>query len=178
MAAAGGVRRMTSYRDATPADGAVLGGIARATFIESFGPLYGLPDLEVFFANGSDAACAAELADPGIAVRFAEIGGSPVGFCKIGPLKLPAQTAQPGAIELRQLYVYRPWQGAGIAATLTEWALASARACGAPEIWLSVFTENPRARKFYARYGFEEIAPYAFMVGNQADEDILCRLRL
>ena len=169
---------MISYRDATPGDGAVLGGIARATFIETFGPLYKLADLEGFLTTGSDAAYAAELADPGIEARFAEVGSSPIGFCKIGTLKLPADSAVPGAIELRQLYVYRPWQGEGIAAVLTEWALARARARGAPEIWLSVFTENPRARRFYARYGFEEVAPYAFMVGDQADEDILCRLTL
>jgi ribosomal protein S18 acetylase RimI-like enzyme len=169
---------MIRYRDATPADGAVLGGIARATFIETFGPLYKLKDLAGFLEQGSDAAYAAELADPGIEVRFAEVGGSPIGFCKISGLKLPAEAPAPGAMELRQLYIYKPWQGEGIAAALTEWALARARARGAPEIWLSVFTENPRARRFYARYGFEEVAPYAFMVGDQADEDILCRLRL
>jgi ribosomal protein S18 acetylase RimI-like enzyme len=169
---------MITYRDATPADGAVLGGIARATFIETFGPLYKLKDLAGFLAQGSDAAYGAELADPGIEVRFAEVGGSPIGFCKISGLKLPAEAPTPGAMELRQLYIYKPWQGEGIAAALTEWALTRARARGAPEIWLSVFTENPRARRFYARYGFEEVAPYAFMVGDQADEDILCRLRL
>jgi ribosomal protein S18 acetylase RimI-like enzyme len=168
---------MIGYRDATTADGAVLGGLARATFIETFGSLYKLADLAGFLAASSDTAYAAELADPGIEVRFAETGGAPIGFCKIGPLKLPAEAA-PGAIELRQLYIFRPWQGEGIAAVLTEWALERARARGAPEIWLTVFSENPRARRFYARYGFEEIAPYAFMVGDQADEDILCRLRL
>lgn len=169
---------MITYRDATPADGAVLGGIARATFIDTFGPLYKLHDLESFLAAGNDTAYAAELADPGIEVRFAEVGGSPIGFCKVGPLKMPAPDHAPGAIELRQLYIYKPWQGAGVAAALTQWAIDRARARQAPEIWLSVFTENPRARRFYARYGFEEIAPYHFMVGEQADEDILCRLVL
>lgn len=169
---------MISYRDATPANGAVLGGLARATFIETFGMLYSLKDLAKFLGEGSDAVYSAELADPGIEVHFAETGGTPIGFCKIGPLKLPAPNIAPGALELRQLYVFKPWQGTGIAAVLTQWALDRARARGAPEVWLSVFTENARARKFYARYGFEEIAPYAFMVGDQRDEDILCRVRL
>lgn len=169
---------MIGYRNAGLGDGAALGGIARATFIDTFGPLYSLANLEGFLAAGSDAAYAAELAEPGIEVQFAETGGSPIGFCKIGPLKLPAPDAAPGAIELRQLYVYKPWQGVGVAARLTTWALERARARGATEVWLSVFTGNPRARKFYARYGFEEVMPYAFMVGDQADEDILCRVRL
>lgn len=168
---------MIDYRDATAADGAVLGGIARATFIDTFGALYKLADLAIFLEKGSDQAYAAELADLDIAVRFAETGGAPIGFCKISSLKLPAET-NARAAELRQLYVYKPWHGLGIADVLTEWAKATARARGFDEIWLSVFTKNPRARRFYARHGFAEIAPYHFMVGDQADEDILCRAKL
>ncbi len=163
------------YRDAGPDDGPVLGGIARATFIDTFGTLYKLDDLAAFLAQGSDAAYADELADPDIEVRFVTAGGAPVGFCKISSLKLPAPDPAPGAAELRQLYIYKPWQGLGIADELTCWALERARARGAPEIWLSVFTDNHKARRFYARHGFTEIAPYHFMVGDQADEDILCR---
>lgn len=166
---------LISWRDATPADGAVLGGIARATFIDTFGTLYKLEDLADFLQQGSDAAYAAELADPDIEVRFAETGGAPIGFCKISRLKLPAPDPAPNAAELRQLYIYKPWQGLGLADELTDWAKQRARARGATELWLSVFTDNHRARRFYARHGFVEVAPYHFMVGNQADEDILCR---
>jgi ribosomal protein S18 acetylase RimI-like enzyme len=169
---------MITYRDARPEDGALLGGLARATFLETFGNLYTLPDLESFLAGVSDAEYAAQLADPDIEVRLAEVSGIPIGFCKISSLKLPADTDAASAMELRQLYVFRPWHGVGIADVLTRWALERARARGAGEMWLSVFTENPRARRFYARYGFVEIAPYRFMVGNQADEDILCRISL
>ena len=169
---------LITYRDATPGDGAVLGGIARATFIDTFGALYSLDDFAVFLQQGSDEAYAAELADPDIQVRFALTGGAPIGFSKISSLKLPAPDPAPGAMELRQLYLYKPWQGLRIADVLTEWAKDTARARGAPELWLSVFTENPRARRFYARHGFAEVAPYHFMVGDQADEDILCRAKL
>lgn len=167
------------YRDATPADGPVLAGIARATFIETFGHLYALDDLNAFLSDYTDAAYAAELAQPDVMVRFAELApGVPVGFCKVSALKLPAPGPLPGAMELRQLYIFKPWQGLGIADVLTNWAKDMARAKAAPELWLSVFTENPRARRFYARHGFAEIAPYHFMVGTQADEDILCRATL
>jgi len=174
---------MISYRDATPADGALLGGLARATFLETFGHLYTLEDLTAFLAQGSDAAYAAELQAPDVEVRFAFASGIPIGFAKLSAVKLPAP-AQALALELRQLYVFKPWQGQGqgqgqgIAKTLMHWALTRARARAAPELWLSVFTDNHRARRFYARYGFAEIGPYAFMIGTKADEDILCRLDL
>ncbi len=167
-----------SYRNARPDEGGTLAGIAAATFVETFGPLYKLKDLNSFIAGYSAAAYAAELADPDYAVRFACIGDVPIGFCKVSRLKLPAPDPAPGAMELRQLYVYKPWHGEGVAQVLTDWARAVAQARGAPELWLSVFTENTRARRFYVRNGFEEVAPYHFMVGDQADEDILCRLRL
>lgn len=169
---------MIEYRDATPADGAVLGGIARATFIQTFGGLYSLDDLRAFLSTGTDTAYAAELADPDVDVRFALAAESPIGFCKISSLLLPADAGGRRAAELRQLYIYQPWHGLGIADVLTDWAKARAKARGYDEMWLSVFTENPRARRFYARHGFEEIAPYRFMVGNQADEDMLCRVTL
>jgi GNAT superfamily N-acetyltransferase len=155
----------------------VLGGIARATFLETFGHLYKLPDLEAFLTEGSDEAYTAELAQHDIDVRFAMAGPVPIGFCKLSDLVLPATPDGP-AMELRQLYLFKPWRGTGVAEQFMDWALARAAARGASEIWLSVFTENHRARRFYARYGFEEIGPYAFMVGTQADEDILARRKL
>ena len=167
-----------SYRDAAPADAATLAGIAAATFVESFASLYKLNDLNDFIARYTVAAYAAELADPDIAVRFACMGDVVIGFCKVSSLKLPVPNPAPAAMELRQLYLFKPWHGLGIADVLTDWAKDTARQRGAPEIWLSVFTQNPRARRFYARHGFEDVAPYHFMVGDQADEDMLCRARL
>jgi ribosomal protein S18 acetylase RimI-like enzyme len=118
-----------------------------------------------------------QLRDPTFAVRLAEADGSAAGYAKLGPLRLPVETALP-AIELRQLYVANPWRGAGIAVELMDWTIAEARARGAGALYLSVYSENPRAQRFYRRYGFEEVGPYQFMVGNQADEDVIMRLAL
>ena len=49
---------------------------------------------------------------------------------------------------------------------------------GADELWLSVFVDNHRARRFYERYGFEVIGRYDFIVGSHADEDHVMRLKL
>jgi ribosomal protein S18 acetylase RimI-like enzyme len=59
-----------------------------------------------------------------------------------------------------------------------QWGLDTARARGAEELYLTVYTDNHRARRFYERYGFEYVAPYKFMVGNHPDEDIIMRLKL
>jgi GNAT superfamily N-acetyltransferase len=87
------------------------------------------------------------------------------------------QTAEP-ALELYQLYVLKPWQGKGLAPVLMDWAVGEARRRAARTLYLSVWTENHRARRFYERYGFRFVAPYAFMVGEQADADEIFRLDL
>ena len=49
-----------------------------------------------------------------------------------------------------------PGAGAGAAGELMAWVLDEARARGAEEINLSVFVDNPRARRFYEREGWTD----------------------
>jgi GNAT superfamily N-acetyltransferase len=79
---------------------------------------------------------------------------------------------------LDQLYVRGEHHGSGIARELMEWAIEEARRRAAKALYLTVFIENERARRFYDRFGFEDVGRYAFMVGKQADEDIIMRKAL
>jgi len=166
-----------AYRDATRADAGLMARLGPETFVETFGHLYSPENLAAFLAHHSEANWLGELTDPGYAVRIAEADGEAVGFAKVGPPSLPFEVSEPTR-ELRQLYVLKPWQGAGVAAVLMDWVIAEARRRGAEALFLSVFVDNHRARRFYARYGFEEVGRYDFMVGTHADEDIIMRLPL
>lgn len=165
------------YRDATAADAALLADLFARSFTETFGHLYKPEDLAAFLEQLNKEGFAQELADPGLAVHVVEADGTAVAFAKVGTITLPIAPERP-ATELRQLYVLKPWQGAGIAHELMRWALRHARELGAKEIYLTVYIDNHRARRFYEGYGFVFIAPYAFMVGSQADEDHIMRLEL
>ncbi|WP_010543702.1 GNAT family N-acetyltransferase [Sphingomonas elodea] len=165
------------YRDATPADAAVLHALYRESFVATFGHLYAPEDLARFFAPLTLEARIAELEDPHCAFRIVEDAHGAAGYCKVGPLHLPAATKGP-ALELDELYLLDRAKGSGAAQTLMDWAIATARARGAAELWLSVYVDNHRAKRFYARNGFEDRGPYAFMVGNHADEDRLMRRAL
>ena len=87
----------------------------------------------------------------------------------------PAPAPQPGAMELRQLYVLRPWHGRGVAEELMKWAIDTARAEGAPEIYLTVFDHNMRAKRFYTRHGFSEVGHCTFRLGDRVDDDRVWR---
>lgn len=166
-----------STRDARAADLPIIDRLFRTSFVDTFGSLYAPEDLAMFFAKFTTEAWAAELADPRYAFRIAEHHGEPVGFAKLGPVKLPVDPASEGA-ELHQLYMLGSAHGSGLGAQLMDWVVDTARSRGAGELFLSVYTENHRAQSFYRRYGFEIVGPYHFMVGNQADEDVIMRLAL
>ena len=165
------------WRDAGPDDAAAMARIGRRTFVETFAHLYSAENLAAFLENHNEANWRAELGDPAFAVRIGEVDGEAVAYAKLAPPALPYKVEGP-VIELRQFYVLKPWHGSGIAAELMDWVIAEARRRGAGEIQLSVFTDNPRARRFYERYGFEKVGIYAFMVGTHADEDLIMRLKL
>ncbi len=167
-----------AYRTAGPADAARLAVLGARSFSETFGHLYRPDDLALFLAKHSEAGWAQELSDPRFAVRLGEVGGEAVAYAKLGPPSLPFDPCGRRAIELRQFYVLDGWHGTGIAQAMMAWTLDEARARGAQDVYLSVFVDNHRARRFYERHGFQIVGRYAFMVGTHADDDHIMRLAL
>lgn len=165
------------FRDATPEDAPALARLGARAFFETFGHLYDPADLALFLQSHAVAEWRQQLTDPDYAIRLGEAAGQLAAYAKVGPPTLPF-TPRGQSTELRQFYILKPWHGSGAAEALMTWVLDEARRRDARHLYLSVFTDNHRARRFYARYGFVEEGPYKFMVGNHADEDIVMRLDL
>ena len=166
-----------AFRTAGPSDAAALSELGARTFTETFGHLYTRENLETFLTTHSEERWRRELSDTAFAVRLGESGGQAVAYAKVGPPTLPFEP-RGRPIELRQFYILKPWHGAGVAEEMMQWVLDEAGRRGADELYLSVFVDNHRARRFYERYGFEPVGRYDFMVGTHADEDIVMRLQL
>jgi ribosomal protein S18 acetylase RimI-like enzyme len=66
-------------------------------------------------------------------------------------------------------------QGGGIGAQLFEQALAWLERDGPRTLWISVWSENYGAQRFYGRYGFEMAGEYEFLVGEQRDREFMFR---
>ena len=166
-----------TYRDGRPDDAAALDQLFDTVFCETFGHLYRAEDLEAFLRSYGVSDWERDLADSAYAFRVAEADGQIAGYVKLGPLDIPVETSRP-ALLLDQIYVAAEHHGAGIASALMDWAVAEARRRGAEELYLTVFIDNHRARRFYDRYGFEAVGRYDFMVGEQADHDVIMRKQL
>jgi diamine N-acetyltransferase len=166
-----------SYRSATAEDAEAIDRVFRASFCATFAHLYRPENLAAFLEQFTLDAWRAELCDPSYAFEVADGGAEIVGYAKLGPLKFPAD-ANGAAILLSQLYVAPDHVGAGVGAALMERGIAEARRRGSEQLYLTVFIDNDRARRFYERYGFEVVGRYDFMVGAQADEDVIMRKAL
>jgi GNAT superfamily N-acetyltransferase len=165
------------FRDAAVDDAATLDRIFETSFCDTFAHLYRAEDLQSFLSSFGLSDWQAQLRDPAYAFRIAEVDGAPVGYAKLGPVKLDIATDRP-AILLDQLYVLKEHHGAGLAHALMDWTLDEARRRGAEAMYLTVYVDNQRARRFYDRYGFEAVGRYDFMVGSHADEDVIMRKAL
>ena len=163
-----------AYRDAGPQDAATLERIFDTSFCDTFAHLYKQEDLDAFLSSVTRAHWEDQLRSPAFSFRIAEADGEPVGYLKLGPLKLPVEPNGP-ALLLDQLYILKQYHGTGIAHRLMDWALAESTRRNACELYLTVYVDNHRAKRFYDRYGFEPVGRYDFMVGNHADEDIILR---
>ena len=105
---------------------------------------------------------------------IAQADGKMVGLCKIGyGVTLDYDPGTRRVVELKQLYVYNVAHGTGVGQALMDWAIEQAVSDKADEMLLSVYSDNPRAQRFYTRNGFAKYADTFFMVGNQRDLEFL-----
>ena len=169
---------MIDYRDATPADGPELGAMAQAIWLETFAHAVSPENVAAYLAHayGPDGVLIRELAEADTRVHLALDEGRIVGYTKLIPPWLP--DAEPGALQLSQIYVASSHHGQGVAKILMDWTIATARAAGATALLLTVWEHNPRARRFYDRVGFVHVGDYGFPVGDQIDTDHIMRLAL
>ncbi len=166
----------TTIHRATIEDAPALAELGAATFIESFGQLYVPSDLQAFLEEShSVAAYVKALANPDYALWIAIREGRAIGYAQAGPCGLPHDDVQPGDGELKRLYLLKDEQNGGVGRALFDQALAWLERDGPRTLWLSVWSENHGAQRFYGRHGFEFAGEYAFIVGEQRDREFIFR---
>ena len=166
-----------TIRRAVPDDAAVLAELGTATFVETFGYLYTPEDLQAFLDESHTVAAYAKvLANQDYALWIAEDdAGRAIGYAQAGRCGLPHEDMRPEDGELKRLYVRAGIQGGGTGRALMDAAMAWLLRDGPRTLWLSVWSENLGAQRFYARYGFEFAGEYEFIVGAQRDREFLYR---
>jgi ribosomal protein S18 acetylase RimI-like enzyme len=167
-------------RRAVMADAVALAALANRTFIETFVEDLEIPypeaDLGGFLAHANSLeAMERRITDPGIGVWLMEQSGKAVGYAIAGPADLDFDGVQLIDGMLYRLYIQRGLHGQGLAQSLMDAVLAWLVETYSARPWLVVFSENHRAQRFYARYGFEKVGEYDYPVGEWTDREFVMR---
>jgi diamine N-acetyltransferase len=170
---------MATIRRARPSDAGALSLVGRATFIESFGALYAPEDMHAFLDEKHSVDYYARyLAEAANAAWIVEEGADAIGYALAGPCGLPHADVREGDGELLRFYLQSDRQKGGLGSALFADVIEWLEAARPASIWLSVWSGNDGAQRFYARHGFEKAGEYEFVVGRQRDHEFIFRRRL
>ena len=153
-------------RLATTTDTDAMAAFAAKSFRDTFGHNYTPEDLQMHL----DAKCGADFVRPSIEAGRAwliEEDDVVVGYATSGPVTLPVDDLRDDDEEIYRFYLAQHTHGTGIAQALMDKVLA--QLSHAPRVFLSVWSENPRAQAFYARNGFTKLKEYTYYVGTHPD---------
>jgi GNAT superfamily N-acetyltransferase len=145
-----------TIRHAVPADAAVLAGLARTTFYETFAATNDVNDMALHLERAYGVPQqSAEISDPQMISLLVEENGEAVAYAQMRPHHPPECVTGPEPIELWRFYVGRRWHGKGIAQQLME----------------RVWEQNARARAFYEKCGFVDVGSHVFLFGTDPQTD-------
>ena len=134
---------MTALRDAEPTEATVLAQLQERASVAAFAHIFP-PERFPFPRDAVTERWAEALEDPAASVLVADRAEELAGVVLVRPEWLEG------------LYVVPDWWGKGVAAELHDRALEIVRDLGSTRCHLWVLEENTRARRFYARRGWQE----------------------
>ena len=177
-----GVKGRVVIRPAVVSDGARIAAFGGAAFVETFVDEfkigYSEKDLQDYLASSYTAEVFEKYIssqDHDVWVADSVADGSLAGYTVSGPSSLPHEEISPANGEIYKLYVSRAFFGTGIANELMERSETFLKTNFKGRRYLSVWSENIRAQKFYNRHGYSFLAEYEYPVGEARDREFIFR---
>jgi ribosomal protein S18 acetylase RimI-like enzyme len=163
-----------TIRRALPADAGRLAEFAARTFGDTYSAANSADNIAAHLsASFNVARQRAEIQSPGIITLLAERDGRILGYVQMRRGKAPDCVPSAAAIELWRFYVDRPAIGRGVASRLMAASCSEALSASADTLWLGVWERNPRAIAFYRKCGFRTVGKQVFMLGEDAQTDLV-----
>jgi diamine N-acetyltransferase len=119
-----------------------------------------------------------EIQEPGSVFFLAEKEEDAIGYARLRTAHTPEALDGTSALEIERLYVDRRFIGKRVGHLLMNTCLHYAKDHGFDTIWLGVWEHNERALDFYNRWGFEKFGDHIFMLGRDAQTDLLMRKKI
>lgn len=160
-------RPIFDIRVAAHGDAELLSVLATTCFYEAYFE-QDAPHNLAFYIKESFAAerIAAEMALAVVTYFLIFRNDRAVGFAKMRTDTSFEGIGKEPAIELQRIYIVERVYGTGAGELLLAHCENFARDTGFESIWLGVWEENLRARRFYAKHGYSRIGEVQFPYGD------------
>jgi ribosomal protein S18 acetylase RimI-like enzyme len=119
-----------------------------------------------------------ELNNPNTEFYFAKNEDNIVGYLKVNIGEAQTEHINLDAFEIERIYVDKAYLGKKVGQLLFNKAIELAKSKNVAYVWLGVWEENHRALAFYKKNGFIPFDKHVFMLGNDAQTDIMMKLLL
>ncbi len=103
------------------------------------------------------------------------LNGQMIGYAKLCEHSATGDLDPASSMEIQRIYVLQAFYGVGAGASLMQYSLEHAVSRGFRTVWLGVWEHNHRAVEFYKRWGFDVFGRHVFMLGHDAQEDVLMK---
>jgi len=158
---------------------AALQQIGHHTFEETFAESNSAENMSIYLEEAySNEKLSAELNDPNSFFYFAMLDEKVIGYLKLNMGGSQTELKDNDALEIERIYVLKDYHGKKVGQLLFDKAIAIAKEQQVAYVWLGVWEENKRALQFYSKNGFVEFDQHVFVLGNEAQADIMMKLEL
>ena len=97
----------------------------------------------------------------------------PIGYAQWVKTLYPECVKVERPVQMQRFYVLKQYWGTGIADKLMKTCMTHLSDTSYTDIWLSCWSENKRALKFYHRWGFSTAGEAPFLVGSDLQTDYI-----
>jgi ribosomal protein S18 acetylase RimI-like enzyme len=153
--------------------------IGRQTFEETFAESNSAENMVIYLEEAyAYEKISAELNDPNSFFYYAMMDQDVIGYLKLNMGVSQTELKDNDALEIERIYVLKAFQGKKVGQLLFDKAITIAKEQHVAYIWLGVWEENKRAIQFYTKNGFVEFDQHVFVLGDEAQTDIMMKLQL
>ena len=158
---------------------AALQQIGRQTFEETFAESNSAENMAIYLEEAyAYEKISAELNDPNSFFYFAMMDQDVIGYLKLNMGVSQTELKDNDALEIERIYILKDFHGKKVGQLLFDKAIEIAKEQQVAYVWLGVWEENKRAIHFYTKNGFVEFDQHVFVLGDEAQTDIMMKLQL
>ena len=156
-----------------------LQAIGRQTFAETFAESNSAQDMAKYLEEAyAHEKLSSELNDPNSEFYLATLKHEVIGYLKLNFGDAQTELKDNNAVEIERIYIAKAFHGQKFGQLLYNKAIEVAKEKKVDYVWLGVWEENHRAIQFYTKNGFVAFDKHVFLLGNDAQTDIMMKLDL